>query len=107
MAWNEEHLIKQLRSEANEAKQCFTTISYQTIALSLTVLGASLAATQWHFAGAAYAPLPVILLLLAVCRIGIFKYSTANRNNGYELHLARTEQLAPGANRVTDGMWSG
>lgn len=36
-----------------------------------------------------FAAFPVIVLLMIVCRIGIYKYATANRHLGYELHLAR------------------
>ena len=37
----------------------------------------------------AFAAVPAIFLLMLVSRIGIFKYTTANRNLGYELHLNR------------------
>lgn len=85
-------VIDAIRSEASGAKQCFTQYSFQSLAIASTVLGISLGA-MGRVPGAAYAPLPAIALLMAVSRMSIFKYATANRNCGYELHLARTERL--------------
>jgi hypothetical protein len=81
-----------LRAEASEVKQCFTNFSFQAISLSLTVLAATFGLTD-SFPNAVYAPLPAIGLLMATCRLGVFKYATANRNLGYELHLARTTHI--------------
>lgn len=88
----EDLLSERIRAEATGVKQCFTTFSFQALALAATVLAASLGAMA-RFPSAAYAPLAVIPLLMTVCRVGLFKYATANRNYGYELHLARTRNL--------------
>src|SRR5882672_2665633 len=84
--------VEPLRSEAASSKQCFTEYSFQTFALGGAVLAASLAAVQ-GYPYAAYIPLPMIFLFMTVCRIGVFKYATANRNLGYELHLSRTRRI--------------
>jgi len=86
---SERELVLQLRSEASAVKQCFAAFSFQALALAATVLALTFAALK-TIPFAVYAPLPVIAWLMVVCRIGTFKYSTANRNYGYELHLART-----------------
>lgn len=94
--------IGPLRTEASEVKQCFTNFSFQALALSLTVLAATFGLTE-TFPAAVYAPLPVIGLLMATCRLGVFKYATANRNLGYELHLARTKHIEA---RTDSGRWT-
>jgi hypothetical protein len=81
-----------LRAEAGHVKQCFTSFSFQALAVSVTVLAATFSIMD-RFSWAVYAPLPAVGLLMAVCRIGIFKYATANRNCGYELHLARVKHI--------------
>lgn len=85
-------VVQAIRAEASNVKQCFTTYSFQALALASTILGISLG-TMSQYPSVVYAPLPAIALLMAVSRIGIFKYATANRNHGYELHLARTANL--------------
>ncbi len=102
--WDERALIAQLRAEAQSLKQCFTTFSFQAMSLAVTVLGLSLGALE-KFPNAVFAPLPVVALLIAVCRIGIFKYSSANRHNGYELHLARTRKGIPSSGVATPLPW--
>ena len=64
----------------------------QAIAFSAASLALMFGAIQW-LSLAALAAIPVILLLMIVCRIGIYKYSTANRNLGYELHLGRLRSI--------------
>jgi len=88
----EQKLIDQLRKEASDVKSCFTNFSFQALALSATVLGVTFGAME-EFYTAVLAPTPVIVLLMIVCRIGIFKYSSANRHHAYELHLARMANL--------------
>ena len=88
----ESKLIQMLRQEAKDVKDCFTKYSFQAIAFSSAVLGII---TRYqpeypHIALAAYASIAV---LMTVARIGIYKYGTANRMYGYELHLLRTRQL--------------
>lgn len=73
-----------LRKEANEVKGCFTTFSFQAIALSGVVLGAiANYQPQQPFAG--LAGILVIVVVITVSRIGNYKYGTANRHFGYQL----------------------
>lgn len=84
--------LEQLRKEASDVKACFTNFSFQALALSSAVLALMFGAME-KFPYATLASVPVIILLMIVCRIGIFKYSTANRHYGYELYLGRIADL--------------
>ena len=86
-------LIKQLREEANEVKRCVTTYSFAALTFSSAVF-AAIAAAADKLEEIWLAGIPVIALLMLVCRIAIYKYSTANRNYGYELHLARLDSFS-------------
>jgi len=83
-------LKKQLRDEANFVKDCFTRFSFQSMALSAIVLGI-IARYQPDHPCTALASILILILILTVARIGNYKYSTANRNFGYQLHLERTK----------------
>lgn len=96
----ENALIEQLRKEASDVKSCFTNFSFQSITFSSGVL-ALMFSWMRDYPLAVFAAVPVIVLLMIVCRIGIFKYTTANRNYGYQLHLARIGVLY--ANRPSSG----
>jgi hypothetical protein len=98
----EADLIKQLREEAKDVKGCFTTYSMQALVFSSLVLTA-IFGTMEKVPLIVLSGIPVIILLMIICRVGIYKYATANRLYGYELHLARTRhfgQLRDGDNRV-------
>jgi hypothetical protein len=82
-------VITQLRAEAESVKDCFTRFSFQALALSALVLGV-IAQFQSDNPHVAFASILVIILVLAVARIGNYKYATANRHFGYQLHLERT-----------------
>jgi len=84
-------LIDNLRREALEVKICFATFCNQVMIFSGAVLALTFTfiSVSTHPL-AAYAPLPVILILMGVSRSGLHKYFTANRNAAYELHLSRT-----------------
>lgn len=84
------NLTKTLREEANFVKDCFTRFSFHSLAISAVVLGI-IARCQADYPCVAFASILVIILLLSVARIGTYKYGTANRNFGYELHLSRTK----------------
>jgi hypothetical protein len=85
-------LIEHLRKEANEVKDCFTKFSFQ--ALSISAIGLSLLVRfQPEFPWLGLASIFIILLVLSVMRIGTYKYGTANRHYGYELHLDRVRRL--------------
>lgn len=89
---NELQLINHLRQEARDVKQCFTTYSYQALILSSAVLG-SVFATMQHYPIVIFSVVPVVIFLMIICRTGIFKYASANRIYGYELHLERIRFL--------------
>lgn len=82
------NLLEQIREEVRDVKGCFTNFTFQGAALAAVAAGfilSGLKDNQWLSLAAA----PVIFVLMLVCRVGIFKYTTANRNLGYELHLDR------------------
>ncbi len=107
--------IKDRRDEAATVKQCFTDFAFKGLLLTTAFFGfvssfypAGLSddATSsekesvcmryflvWLLCGV------VILFLMRVLRIGFHKYSTANRNYGYVLHIDRTFDYEKG---VTD-----
>jgi hypothetical protein len=87
-----ETLIKSLRQEASDAKSCFTTFSFQSIALSSAALGIIFNSAK-NNSMASLAAIPLIGLLMIVCRIGIYKYSAANRAYGLQAYIERTEPL--------------
>ncbi len=92
-------LLDSLRKEANDVKDCFTKYSYQTIAITVVVLGLIIRfQMQEPMVGAAGSF--VILLVMFTARLGIYKYGTANRIFGYELHLDRIKDLPESS---TDG----
>jgi hypothetical protein len=80
--------VQQLREEANNVKDCFNKFSFASLTFSSAVFSLIVSIMEKNCA-VVLAAIPVVALLNIVCRIGIYKYSTANRNFGYELHLAR------------------
>ena len=88
----ETSLLEYLRREAQEVKNCFTQFSFQVIAVSAVALGL-LTRFQPNFPLLGLAGVSVILMALAVGRIGTYKYATANRIHGYELYLDRVRRL--------------
>lgn len=89
---NEKNLILQLREEAKSVKECYTKFSFQAFAITIAVFGL-VCKFQKDDPLIAFAFIPSILIILVVNRIGTFKYETANRNFGYDLHLYRTLHL--------------
>ncbi len=88
----EKTLIDTLRQEAKDVKDCYTKFSFQAIAFSSTILGIT-ARFQPDHPLIALASFASIIILITVARIGIYKYGSANRMYGYELHLFRTRNL--------------
>ncbi len=87
---HEEHsTIATHREEASAVKDCFTQFSFQALAISGVVMGV-IAAFQPSHPAVGFGSTLLLLLVLAVARIGNYKYATANRHHGYELHLSRT-----------------
>jgi RNAse (barnase) inhibitor barstar len=98
--------IKDRREEASEVKQCFTDFAFKGLLLTTVFFGFifkfyplrsenTTGNTDnvstcmrylliWILCGV------IILVLMRILRIGFHKYSTANRNYGYVLHLDRT-----------------
>jgi len=92
MKKNEERdLVFQLRREVRDVKDCFDRFAFQGSALAVVVAGFILA-NEHRAVG--LAAVPAIMILMLICRVGIFKYTTANRNLGYELHLDRLRKYA-------------
>lgn len=85
-------LVFQLRREVKDVKDCFMRFAFQGSALAVVVAGFILGANERPAVG--LAAVPAIIILILICRVGIFKYSTANRNLGYELHLDRLKKYA-------------
>ena len=77
--------IDQLRKEANEVKSCFTTFSFQGIAVSGLIL-AAITRYQVEDATVGLAGILVMLIVQTVSQIGNYKYGTANRHFGYQLY---------------------
>ena len=84
----EQPFIKRLRDEAASTKSCFTEFSFKILMLNAAVLSAILVAIK-HYHIATLGTIPCIALTMIVARIGIFKYTSANRQHGYQLHLGR------------------
>jgi len=92
MTDDEKTLIQTLRQEAQGLKECYTRFSFQALAFGTAVLGI-IARYQPYYPFIALASIAVILFLIIVPRIGTYKYGSANRGYGYELHLYRTKGL--------------
>ncbi len=87
---DKENLIKSLRDEANNVKDCFTRFSFHCLALSGIILGYIIKEQPNSKAPyIALAGLLISLVNLAVARIGTYKYGTANRHFGFELYIHR------------------
>lgn len=95
--WN---LIQELRAEAGAVKDCFTRFLFQSITLAAIAFG--FIVTRLDDPLVCLVAIPVIMILMAVSRIGIFKYDTANRNYGYELHLERLNTWIERSNHIGD-----
>lgn len=89
---DETTLISQLRSEAQEVKDCFTKFSFQSLAITTAAIGIIIKFQQ-QVEIISLGCFPIIILLLSVAKIGNHKYNTANRNYGYILYLERMRSL--------------
>lgn len=83
---NYDLIIERIRNETNDVKNCFTKFSFQTIAFSGVIL-AIISAYQSHQPLTGLSGIFVIVLICIVCKIGNYKYATANRHYGFELYL--------------------
>lgn len=92
LSTTETDLVKALRQEANEVKECFTRFSFQALAFSAAIFGL-IGRFEDNHLFAALGSTAIVVLLLLVARIGTYKYGTANRHFGYELHLYRVRYL--------------
>lgn len=89
---SEAELVRRLRIEADSLKECFTRFSFQAIAFSAIVFGL-LDKTETPESYLVVASAFVITMLLAVARVGTYKYGNSNLVHGYELHLEQTQNL--------------
>ena len=97
--------FERLRTEASEVKDCFTSFSFQAIAFSAVVLTFIFQAME-KLPAVALSVMPVIVLLMVVCKIGIHKYTTCNRVYGYQLYLEQTRKLGSGLqNKIHQVGW--
>ncbi len=86
-------LIENLREEAESVKDCYTRFSFQSWIFTVAALSLIFKfQTELPIIGV-LALLPIILLL-AVGRVGIHKYSTANRLYGFELYMNRRKRMS-------------
>src|SRR5262245_1610901 len=90
----ENDLVAWQRQEARELKDCFTRYSFQAIAISAAAL-ALIARFQSDEPATALPCILITALILSVARLGTYKYQSANRLYGYELHLTRATRLLP------------
>ncbi|MDR3525993.1 MAG: hypothetical protein P4L57_01855 [Rhizomicrobium sp.] len=83
---------RDLRKEADEMRQCFTRYAFQAIGLcSLAFAGLFQLMFRQPAVGLfAFGLLPIIL---AICRLGTYKYAISNRAYGYEFYLERTRDV--------------
>jgi hypothetical protein len=95
--------FERLRSEASEVKECFTSFSFQSIAFSAVVLTFIFQSME-KLPAIALSVIPVIVLLMVVCKIGIHKYTTCNRVYGYQLYLEQIRKLSPELKNKIDGV---
>ncbi len=94
---NSKVLIERLRVEANYVKDCFTKFSFWVLGFSCAMLG-FIAKSQVETPYVGFTSGLITMIIFSVSKIGIYKYETANRNFGYELHLSRIDTLAENSN---------
>lgn len=100
----ESELISDLRQEVRELKDCFARYSFQGVGLSAAVL-AIISRYQQEFPYVGLSAIPVVVMLIALARMGAHKYTSVNRNCGYELHLQRTRRLPDSGENVWKKEW--
>lgn len=81
-------LIDRLRKEADDARACFRTMATQALVFAPAGVAAIFVAMRFEPA-AALASLGIMISVMAIQRVAIHKFSTSNRNFGYQLHLER------------------
>jgi hypothetical protein len=93
-----QNTIRNLREEASEVKRCYTEFDFKALVLATAFFGfmsqfypEQTDSLVSHFLVWLLCA-TVIAVLMCISRIGYHKYSTANRNYGYELHIDRTFQ---------------
>jgi len=89
----EQELIRRIRDEAAEVRDCFTRYSFQGVALVTFFMGFVFRFTDPNSIEVCLVGVFPIILLQTIASIGTHKYSTANRLLGFELHLQRTNRL--------------
>ncbi len=92
-------LIKRLRTEAYELRDCFTKYSFQVLSVSVVAIG-TIAKFQFDQPLIGIAGLLVVALCFAVIKMGIHKFKGSSRNLGYELYLSRLDRINVDQNGV-------
>lgn len=95
-------LIASLREEVSGVRACFRDIAVKAIGLAVTATGAILYVSKPDNPTPALGAVGVFFVLVAAQRLGIHKFSTANRLLGYQLHL---ERLADSDSRLGNIGW--
>ncbi|GEM_PF-3561664 len=90
-SWKEK-FIEFLRDEAWKLKNCFTQYSFTVLAFN-TALLCLIIKFQKENPYLGFSCILLVILVLAVTRIGIHKYSGANRNHGFQLYLEQLGRL--------------
>ncbi|NOS99518.1 MAG: hypothetical protein HOP29_02705 [Phycisphaerales bacterium] len=89
---NIETLLAQMREEASDVRSCFRTLATQAMGFAAGAVLGMLAGLE-KVPDIAWAALIVMMVIIAVQRVGIHKFTTANRILGYELHLERLDKV--------------
>lgn len=87
-------LVSELRDEAQSVRSCFRDMATKgaTIAIAAMCVLYPLALKNPWFGLTAFG---IVWTLISIQRLGIHKFSTANRINGYQLHLERLDSGSP------------
>lgn len=81
-------LVARIRQEADDARGCFRTMATQALIFVPAGVGTIIVAMRFA-TDAALASLGLLISVMAIQRVAIHKFSTSNRNHGYQLHLER------------------
>jgi len=84
--------VRAVRHESESVKNCFTNQAHQTMLVSAAIIGLSvkfMSNEDFSWVVVGLGSFFVSILCLVTAGVGIHKYSTANRNTGFQIHLAR------------------
>lgn len=95
-----EHLISDLRTEVRDQKECITRYVLQAIAFAGVMWGIAFNASTKNGLAFYVCGVITVTLFLMISRLATHKYTTVNRNLGYELHLNRVRDYARLGNKA-------